>query len=156
MRYTIQQLRKMKMPFEVEEDIDFSNELNGFEDIISSNKAHVKEKINSISNDTFEVSMKISIELSICCNITLESLPLVINTESIEIYSTDPLVLENSDVIPIEGQTLDTKDAILTNILCNKPMTSTKPGASFESVSEEEELEDKINPAFAGLKDLLK
>ena len=53
----------------------------------------------------------------------------------------------------IEGVTLNTKEAILTNILCEKPMSFTKE--NFVSDVEEETEDDNINPAFASLKDLL-
>ena len=41
MKYAIPQLRKFKMPLRETSEIDFSQELNGFEDVLSSSKALV-------------------------------------------------------------------------------------------------------------------
>ena len=88
------------------------------------------------------------------CSITLNEVDYVISEEGSEIFSTTD---EIEDVFLIEGQTLDTKEAILTNVLINKPMTVSTEGVEFISDEEPEEdiEEEKINPAFAGLKNLL-
>ena len=59
------------------------------------------------------------------------------------------------DATYIEGQTLDTKEAIISIILENKP--ASQSNESFEDQNDDfDEEEDKgINPAFASLKDLL-
>ena len=66
--------------------------------------------------------------------------------------------LQSDDTIEeafiITGQTLDTKEAVVTNVLIQKPMTVYAEGISFEDEGSIEE-EDTINPAFAKLKDLL-
>lgn len=156
MKYTLQQLRKMKTPFQIEEEISFKEELDGFEDILESKPCHTVETFTRISDTTYEVKISLNIELIVECNVSLERLPLEINTESTELFSSDEMVLENSDVNPIIGQTLDTYDTILTLILCNKPMTTTKDGCEFISDIEDVSDDDSINPALKGLKDLLK
>ncbi len=157
MKYTIFQLRKLNMPFSVEESIDFSKDLDGFEDIIRSSIANVKETIRRVNDDTFIVEANIKISLVIESSISLDEITQDIDlNESFE-YTLDKSLAEDSDAILIENNTVDTYDAILTEILCNKPMTSIIDGEEFVSdeVSTEDE-SDEINPSFAGLADLLK
>jgi uncharacterized metal-binding protein YceD (DUF177 family) len=153
MKYTLAQLRKVKMPFLHEEDLDLSASLNGVEDIISSSICHVKEIVKRLDDNTYEVNQELDIDLILTCAITLEEVPYKIHTKNILIYSKEVSLLDEGESYPIEHDTLDTTDAIITNILCEKPMVVTKDGASFDS--EENPEEDKINPAFASLKDLL-
>lgn len=156
MRYTLAQLRKMKFPYREENHFDFKNELDGFEDIISSQIAKVTETIANIGPDSYKVDMEIEIDLIVQCAITLENIPFSIRTNTCEYYTFDKLTAENGDFIFVEGQTLDTRDEVLSSILIEKPMSNSKAGAYFEDEIEEEPEEEKINPAFAGLKDLLK
>ena len=88
-------------------------------------------------------------------SISLKEIPYLIETTAEEIFSTDASM---EDVFVIDGITIDTKEAILTNILINKPMSVTNE--EFESDFDEDEdveevSEEYINPAFASLKDLL-
>lgn len=153
MRLALAQLRKLKMPYSYEEELDLSDELNGFEDITSSSIAKISGVINSVDNNRYYVSMNIDITLMVKSAISLKDLELPISTSCEEVYATE--AYENEDVIIIEGTTLDTRDAVLTQILCEKPMRSVLEGEEFSS-SEEEFSKDDINPAFEALKDLLK
>ena len=148
MRFTLAQLRKFSMPYSYDESLDLSDELNGFEDIISTmGHATIKER----GIDTYLVTFNISINVIMQDSITLEEIPYTIETIAEEIYTTDDSI---EDAFIIDGITLDTKEAILTNVLINKPMSVTN--ASFEDdIDEFEDEEDNINPAFASLKDLL-
>lgn len=157
MRYTLAQLRKMKFPYNEVNYFDFKSELDGFEDIISSNEAKVTETIANIGPDSYKVEMDISIDLYLECAVTLEKIPYSIRTKTCEYYTFDQETAQNGDYVYIEGQTLDTKDEVLSDILVEKPMKSVKDGVDFEDDIEEEETEEEyINPAFAGLKDLFK
>ena len=157
MKYTIFQLRKLNMPFSVEESIDFSKDLDGFEDILRSSIANVKETIRKVDDNTFIVEANIKICLILESSISLEEIPHDIDiTEKFE-YTLDKSLAEDSDAILIENNTVDTYDSILTEILCNKPMTSIIEGEEFISDEVEEKTEEEnINPAFASLADLLK
>lgn len=156
MRYTLAQLRKMKFPYTEENEYDFSEELNGFEDIISSNSAKVFEKIRNIGSDSFEVILDIDISLIVQCSVTLEEMPYQIKTLKTVYYTFDKEIVSSDDYIIIDGQTLDTREEVLSEILIEKPMKFVKDGVEYDSEEEEDSDEEYINPAFAGLKDLLK
>ena len=150
MRFTLAQLRKTIMPYSFDESLDLSSELDGFEDIISSKPCEVHTVIKERGIDTYLAIFNIKIEVVMQDSVSLLEIPYTIETTAEEIFTTDDSM---EDVFLIEGQTLDTKEAVLTNILINKPMSVTNE--EFESDIEEEEEEEKINPAFASLKDLL-
>ena len=154
MKLTLAQLRKLQMPYRYSEELDLKDELVDFEDIIDTFLVHVEYEIRERGIDTYLVEFKYEVTLTMQCSITLNEVDYVISEEGSEIFSTTD---EVEDVFLIEGQTLDTKEAILTNVLINKPMTVSTEGAEFISDEEPEEdiEEEKINPAFAGLKDLL-
>lgn len=150
MRFALAQLRKTIMPYSFDESMDLSNELDGFEDIISSKPCEVHTVIKERGIDTYLAIFNIKIEVVMQDSVSLLEIPYTIETTAEEIFTTDDSM---EDVFLIEGQTLDTKEAVLTNILINKPMSVTNE--EFESDIEEEVEEEKINPAFASLKDLL-
>ena len=150
MQLTLAQLRKLSFPYSFEEQIDLSNELNGFEDIKSSSLVSVSYLIKERGIDTYLVKFKIHVDLVLEDSVSLKAASYPIDTEVEELFTTDDSI---DDAFIIEGMTLNTKEAILTNILCEKPMSYTEE--EFESDIDEEDEEDKINPAFASLKDLL-
>ena len=116
MRLALAQLRKLTLPYKVSEDLDLSEDLNGYEDIISSEPAHVDYVITEVSLDKYLVKMDITINLVIESAISLRHLNKSISCTSEEIYVQNPGIDE--DVNPFIGQTLDTKEAVLTNMLC--------------------------------------
>ncbi len=153
MKYTILELRKLNLPLSETNEFDFSEELNGFEDILSSSKAAVEETLSKLDDNFYHLKAHIKIDLVLESAITLEKVPYAIDT----ILNVDYTTLQNvtdEDAIIVENNTIDTYDAILTEILCQKPMTVRNEGEEFESDVVEEE--DKINPAFASLADFLK
>jgi uncharacterized metal-binding protein YceD (DUF177 family) len=154
MKYAIPQLRKFKMPLRETSEIDFSQELNGFEDVLSSSKALVDETLSQISEDTYNLKASIKITVTLQSAISLKEVPYAIDTVLDVDYTLDKST-EDSDAIVIENNTIDTTDAILTEILCQKPMTVTLDGEEFIDEAPEDDTE-KINPAFQGLADLLK
>lgn len=156
MRYTLAQLRKMKFPFTEENQYDFKEELDGFEDIISSKPIKTKETIANVGPDSYEVQLEIEASLVLECSVTLEEIPYSIRTKVCEYYTFDKETADNGSYIFVEGQTLDTRDEVLADLLIEKPMRVVKDGISFDDDIEPEEEEEKVNPAFAGLKDLLK
>ena len=99
-------------------------------------------------DDTYKINFKIKIVLTLEDAISLKQLDYPIEIDAEEIFSTDE---SDEDAFLIDGITLDTKEAIVANILINKPMSTTVE--EFES--DEDLEEEKINPAFASLKDLL-
>lgn len=152
MRLTLAQLRKVTFPYMVEEEIDLSEDLNDFEDIVSSKPCKVKTVIKERGIDTYLVVLDIHQELEIIDSITLEKIPYVIETKAEEIYTTSTDI---EDAFVIDGITLDTKEAIVTNILINKPMSVSYSDFEDDDESFDDEEDSNINPAFASLKDLL-
>ncbi len=152
MQLTLAQLRKLQMPYKCSEELDLSKELDGFEDILSSSKVAVEYEIRERGIDTYMVNFSFKVDLVMECSITLQEVPYTIEANASEIFSNQE---EIEDAILIEGQTLDTKEAVLTNILIQKPMRVVTEGVDFEDDVEEETSTDGINPAFANLKDFL-
>ncbi len=151
MRITLAQLRKVAMPFHMAEELDLSNELAGFEDIKSVKPVKVNYTICERGIDTYYVTFSFEVEIVMECSVTLQDVPYIIKDFAEEIFTTDDSI---EDAFIIEEQTLDTKEAVLTNILINKPMTVVADGIDFEDDITEEEFDD-INPVFAKLKDYL-
>ena len=154
MKYAIAQLKKFKMPLRETSEIDFSQDLNGFEDILSSSKATVEETLSQITDDTYRLKAHIQIMLTLQSAISLKEVPYAIDTV-LDIEYTTNKGTEDSDAIVIENNTIDTYDAILTEILCQKPMTVKLDGEEFVDEAPEDDT-NKINPAFQGLADMLK
>jgi uncharacterized metal-binding protein YceD (DUF177 family) len=154
MKFTLAQIRKLQMPHKFSEELDLSEDLDGFEDIVSSKPCHVEALLKERGIDTFLLKLSISIELTLVDSISLKEVSYTVETDAEEIYTTDDLI---DDAFIIDGQTLDTKEAVLTNILIAKPMSFTLEEDFYDDVEEEEieEEEEYINPAFASLKDLL-
>lgn len=150
MRLTLAQLHKLAMPYHCTEELDISEELTGFEDIRSISKAVVEYEFHERGLDTYFVTFRFKVDLIMQCAITLQDVPYTISATAEEIFTTDDSI---EDAFIIAGQTLDTREAVVTNVLIHKPMTVYADGASFEDEPIEDE--DDINPAFAKLKDFL-
>ncbi|MGM9971786.1 MAG: YceD family protein [Anaeroplasmataceae bacterium] len=153
MRIAIAQLRKLRLPYHYEEELDLSEELNGFEDIISSSPVKVVGVISEVSHERYLISMEINTSLVIESAISLKPINVAISTSTEEVYAKS-LISEDEDVNLIEGQTIDTTESIVTAILCEKPMRTV--GEDEEFLSDDVEEEESINPAFASLSELLK
>ncbi|MDE5715449.1 MAG: DUF177 domain-containing protein [Anaeroplasmataceae bacterium] len=155
MRLSLAQLRKLNMPYSCSEDLDISSDLDGFEDIIHASKAHITYVIKNRGYDTYLVNFSITVDLVMECSITLQEVYYQVQTNAEELFTTDESI-EDANLIELE--TLDTKEAILTNILIAKPMKVVADGVHFESDDapiESDNEEEGINPAFAKLKDFL-
>ena len=152
MRFTLAQLKKTQMPYSYDETIDLSNELDGLEDIVSVSPCVVKSTIKDRGDETYKVSFHINVNLVLEDSVTLKHFDYLIDVDAEEIFSSDE---SNEDAFVIDGITLDTKEAIVANILINKPMTTTSAEFESDEVEVEDSKEENINPAFASLKDLL-
>lgn len=140
------------MPYRFEETVDLSEQLKGFEDIVEVKECSVVGGLTEFGIDTYQLKFKLKIEIIVEDAISLKLVPYTIESEAEELYSTDD---SYTDATIIEGQTLDTTEAYVTSILVEKPSTYTL--CEFESDEEpvEDEDEEKVNPAFASLKDFL-
>ena len=153
MRLTLAQLRKLSMPYHASEELDLSLELSGFEDILSVSKVQVDYVVHERGFDTYLITFSFKVNLVMQCAITLQDVPYTISATAEEVFTTDS---ELEDAFIIENSTLDTKEAVLTNVLIHKPMTVIAEGAHLDNDDEEDDSdEEKINPAFSRLKDLL-
>ena len=86
------------------------------------------------------------------CAISLKPVEYEIETSFDEEFSLN----ENDDCFLINGQTLDTKEAIITNLLINKPVRVISDGESFDDEDDHFEDEETVsNNPFESLKDLL-
>jgi Predicted metal-binding, possibly nucleic acid-binding protein len=152
MRLTLAQLRKLQMPYSCCEELDLTEELNGFEDIVTVEKIVVNYEIRERGLDTYLVNFSFKADLIMQCAITLQDVPYTILADAEEIFTTDDSIEE---AFWIEGQSLDTKEAVLTNVLIHKPMRVIAQGVQFESDEDPEQEDSSVHPAFAKLKDLL-
>ena len=148
MRFTLAQLRKLKFPYIFDETIDLS-ELDGFENIVKVTNCNVKEEIWQRSEEEYFIKFEIKANLLLSDSLTLEEINFPVDIKASEIFSSDE---NNENAFLISGITLDTKEAIISNILINKPINISN-AEYFDSDIEEDD--DNINPAFASLKDLL-
>ena len=130
MKFSLAQLRKIAMPYKFVDELDLSKDLDGFEDIIRASVCRVEGTLKERGIDTYLYEFSISIDLELEDAVSLKAIPYKINAKASELFTTDSNL---EDVILIEGQTLDTYDAVLTAVICNKPMAYT-----------EEEFEDTL------------
>ena len=151
MKFALAQLGNFKMPYSYDEELDLSEELNGFEDILSSDTCYVHTMIKDRGENTWLCEFKIKIRLTLQDSVSLDEIAYDIDVKSEEIFTKDESI---EDATLIEGLTLDTREAIISAILENKPASQSSYEFDDESEEDEEE-EEKINPAFASLKDLL-
>ena len=153
MRFTLSQLLKLPMPYEFSESLDLNDDLVGLEGILKVLSCNVKGIINRIDDENYEIDFHIESDLILECAISLNEVPYSVSTDCSETFSTT----ESDETFTISKQTLDTKEAVITNLLLAKPMNVYAPGVTFEDENDEfeEAEEDNINPAFASLKELL-
>ena len=151
MKFALAQLGNFKMPYSYDEELDLSEELNGFEDILPSDTCYVHTMIKDRGENTWLCVFNVKIRLTLQDSVSLEEIPYDIDVKSEEIFTKDESI---EDATIIEGLTLDTREAIISAILENKPASQSSYEFDDESEEDEEE-EEKINPAFASLKDLL-
>ena len=135
MKWSLQQLQKLYKPsnvFEVEYDFnDFLDELKntGSEtDILSVQNAKSVISITKIDMETFKFDYQIKVDLTIACALTLEPVPLCLDFNVSETYSTYSSE-EDEEIFPIEGNTIDTKSIVWSNILLNIPIRVVRDDA---------------------------
>ncbi|MBR6072506.1 MAG: hypothetical protein IKP77_06740 [Acholeplasmatales bacterium] len=152
MKWALAQLNKISMPYTFEESLDLS-ELIGFENIKTIDDVLIKTTIREYGEDTYQCNFVISLNMGLEDSVSLEIIDYKIETEATELYTTNQ---EIADATIIETNTLDTKEAIIAAILSEKPVSISNHDYVDDSVDDiEDSEEDKINPAFASLKDLL-
>jgi len=150
-KWALAQLNKISMPYTFDEVLDLS-ELIDFENIKTISAVNVKTTIKEYGTDTYQCKFIISCNLGLEDSVSLEIIDYKIDTECTELYTTNQ---DMDDATIIETNTLDTKEAIIAAILSEKPVSISNYDYVDDSVDDKEDEDDKINPAFASLKDLL-
>ncbi|MBR2891584.1 MAG: DUF177 domain-containing protein [Bacilli bacterium] len=135
MKWSLQQLQKLYKPsniFEIEYNFDdYLDELknSGSEtDILEVQTAKAIVSIVKLDMETFKFDYHITANLLIACALTLEPVPYSLDFQVSETYSTD-LSEEDDEIFPIEGNTIDTKAIVWSNILLNIPIRVVRDDA---------------------------
>lgn len=153
MRFSLQQLRKLSKPYSFKDDVSL-DELIGFEGILKILNLDIEGLLNEVDYNTFTIDFHLKCYLVLECAVSLEEVLYPLDIKFKEVFSLE----DDDETFKIEQNTLDTKEAIITNILVNKPVKVYKEGVSFTDEDEhfqDEEEDEGINPAFKSLKDLL-
>ena len=122
MKFSVQQLQKINpSPLKVSEQIDYRDFLDGLtsSDILDIALVDVDISISKLDMNTFQFDYVIHADLGLACALTLERVPYVMDLNISETYSTLP---DSDDVYPIEGNTIDTKEIVWSQILMNIPI----------------------------------
>lgn len=154
MKFALAQIGKIRMPYSYDEELDLSQDLDGFEDIISSEKCICHTVVDELDFETYQFKFDIKIKLIISDSVSLEEKPYEINALATEIYTTNK---DYEDATIIDTLTIDTKEAILEAILEEKPYSQTSYDFKeyYKDEINDEDTEEVENNSFAKLKDLL-
>ena len=129
MKFSVQQLQKINpSPLKVSEQIDYRDFLDGLtsSDILDIALVDVDISISKLDMNTFQFDYVIHADLGLACALTLERVPYVMDLNVSETYSTLP---DSDDVYPIEGNTIDTKEVVWSQILMNIPIRVVRDDA---------------------------
>ena len=129
MKFSVQQLQKINpSPLKVTEQIDYRDFLDGLtsSDILDIALVDVDISISKLDMNTFQFDYVIHADLGLACALTLERVPYVMDLNISETYSTEA---DSDDVYPIEGNTIDTKEIVWSQILMNIPIRVVRDDA---------------------------
>lgn len=129
MKFSVQQLQKINAsPQKVHEQIDYRDFLDGLSssDIIDIALVDVDISISKLDMNTFQFDYVIHADLGLACALTLERVPYVMDLNVSETYSTEA---DDDDTYPIEGNTIDTKEIVWSQILMNIPIRVVRDDA---------------------------
>lgn len=129
MKFSVQQLQKINAsPQKVHEQIDYRDFLDGLSssDIIDIALVDVDISISKLDMNTFQFDYVIHADLGLACALTLERVPYVMDLSVSETYSTEA---DDDDIYPIEGNTIDTKEIVWSQILMNIPIRVVRDDA---------------------------
>lgn len=157
MKWTLAQLRKTSFPLNIDYKIDMKEELLKREDIYDASDVVIKGVAYEMENDEYVFALDISLDLKMACSVTLDSVDYKLKFHTDEVYSS----VDDEDINLIVNGIVDLDETIKSAVALNIPMKVVKEGAEDLYISEEEyennkASEEKINPAFAELKDFFK
>lgn len=135
MKWSLQQLQKINnRPYIVNVTYDYSDYLEkirntGTEtDILDVKNVDAIISIEKIDMENFKFDYQINAELEIACALTLEPVPYNMNINVSETYSTNPDE-DDDNQFPFDGNTIDTKMIVWSNILVNIPIRVVREDA---------------------------
>ncbi len=141
MKWSLQQLLKIqKFPYNFEETLDLSAEIEGIDDIYEIGPVNITGSINRVGDETYQFVYNVHAKLVLQCALTLDPVEYEFNEDYDEIYSTT----ESDDYILIEKNTIDTYVMAWSNIIIDKPINVTRPDAYDVLKERGISLEDEI------------
>lgn len=145
MKWTLGQLAKIQKPMKIEYELDFTSFLDKMDGVKAISPVFVKGECYEIGFDEYVFSLDIKCELTMICAISLENVSYPLNIHTDEIFKTSNP--DGDDINLVSNNMIDLDPVVLANVIMNIPMKVVKEGEEFE----EEEIEERINPAFADL-----
>ncbi len=142
MKWTIDQLNKIASSLEIDEVIDYSKDIEEYNDIYKISDTIVTGGCRVIAEDTFMFDVNIVATLTMACAVTLEEVEYKIDINDDIIFAPNHDL--DDDAYLIDGITIDLRNAIFDTIIVNKPMKIVKKGAENLFKSEEEALVEKM------------
>ena len=151
MKWSLQQLQKINNhPYIVNVTYDYSDYLENLKntgtetDILDVKKVDAIISIEKLDMENFQFDYQISAELEIACALTLEPVLYNMNINVSETYSTNPDE-EDEEQYPFDGNTIDTKMIVWSNILVNIPIRVVRDDA-YEILKSRNIVLDEIIP----------
>ena len=151
MKWSLQQLQKINNhPYIVNVTYDYSDYLENLKntgtetDILDVKKVDAIISIEKLDMENFKFDYHISAELEIACALTLEPVLYNMNINVSETYSTNPDE-EDEEQYPFDGNTIDTKMIVWSNILVNIPIRVVRDDA-YEILKSRNIVLDEIIP----------
>ncbi len=142
MKWTIDQLNKNASNLYIDEVIDYSKDIEKYNDVYKISDTKVTGGCRIIADDTFMFSVSIQTTLTMACAVTLEAVECEIDIDDDIIFAPDHDL--DDDAYLVDGITIDLRNAIFDTIIVNKPMKIVKEGAEDLFKSEEEAYEEKM------------
>ena len=151
MKWSLQQLQKINnFPYQFNLESDFTKFLDEIKntgaetDILDVKKVDAIISIEKLDMENFKFDYQISAELEIACALTLEPVLYNMNINVSETYSTNPDE-EDEEQYPFDGNTIDTKMIVWSNILVNIPIRVVRDDA-YEILKSRNIVLDEIIP----------
>ncbi|QVK19030.1 DUF177 domain-containing protein [Mycoplasmatota bacterium] len=167
MKYYINELMKHgTTPFEINESVDFSSIASQHHEIRKMSKVVIAGK-GQLSGEDVIFDLNIKCDLILPCALTLEDVKYHMDFDTKEFFTFKEHAKEEDydyDMTIVKGQTIEIAPVIWQNIIVNIPQRVVsenaynkmpKEGENWQIVDENNQ-ENKIDPRFSILKDLLK
>lgn len=121
MKFALSQLRKFELPYHFEYDYNLMENLKHKDDILDVLKCHIDGAILHANADRVEVELEVDCVLKMQCAISLEEVIYPLNFSSTVMFD-----YYDDDSYPIDGQTVNIDNAVLSEIVINLPYRVVK------------------------------